>query len=97
MPQWLQGTTTWNPLEWNWRDNISPPKITISQIEERLVRDDIGKEINMPPSSTIVLKLKKEMLYVPLDFESGFTIDALVYSGAWVSAVAQKELDIFKR
>ena len=47
----------------------------------------------MPLSSTIVLKRKKEMLYVPLDFENGLTIDALVDSGAYVSAVAQKELD----
>ena len=33
------------------------------------------------------------MLYVPLDFENGLTIDALVDSGAYVSAIAQKELD----
>ena len=37
------------------------------------------------------------MLYVPLDFENGLTIDALVDSGAYVSAIAQKELDIIKR
>ena len=37
-------------------DNISPPKITTSQIEERLVRDDIATELYMPLSSTIVLK-----------------------------------------
>ena len=47
----------------------------------------------MPLSSTIVLKRKKEMLYVPLAFENGLTIDALVDSGAYVSAIAQKELD----
>ena len=33
------------------------------------------------------------MLYVPLDFENGLTIDAFVDSGAYVSAIAQKELD----
>ena len=33
------------------------------------------------------------MLYIPLDFENGITIDALVDSGAYVSAIAQKELD----
>ena len=32
-------------------------------------------------------------MYVPLDFENGLTIDALVDSGAYVSAIAQKELD----
>ena len=37
------------------------------------------------------------MLYVPLDFENGVTIDALVDSGASVSAIAQKELDISKQ
>ena len=73
--------------------NISPPPITISQIEERLVKDDSTKELYMPLSSTIVLKRKKEMLYVPLDFENGLTIDALVDSGAYVSAIAQKEFD----
>ena len=40
-------------------DNISPPKILTSQIEERLVRDDFIKELYMPKSSTIVLKRKK--------------------------------------
>ena len=54
-------------------------------------------ELYMPLSSTIVLKRKKEMLYVPLDFENGLTIDALVDSGAYVSAIAQKELDRIKQ
>ena len=74
----------------NGDDNRSPPKITNSQIEERLVRDDITNELYMPLFSTIVLKRKKEMLYVLLDFKNGLTIDALVDSGAYVSAIAQK-------
>ena len=77
--------------------NLSPPPITISQIEERLVRDDSTNELYMPRTSTIVLKRKKEMLYVPLDFENGLTIDALVDSGAYVSAIAQKDLDRIKQ
>ena len=81
----------------NGDDNISPPEITTSQIEERLVRDDITKELYMPISSTIVVKRKKDMLYVPLDFENGLTIDALVDSGAYISAIAQKELDRIKQ
>ena len=40
-------------------DNIPPPELTTSQIEERLVRDDITKEICMPLASIIVLKGKK--------------------------------------
>ena len=81
----------------NGDDNISPPVITISHIEERLVRDEITNELYMPLSSTIVLKRKKEMLYVPLDFKNGLTIDAVVDSGAYVSAIAQKELDRIKQ
>ena len=77
----------------NGHDNISPPEITTSQIQEQLVRDENTNELYMPLSSTIVLKRKKEMLYVPLDFETGLTKDALVDSGAYVSAIAQKELD----
>ena len=74
-------------------DIMSPPETKTSQIEEQLVRDDITNELYMPLSYTIVLKRKKEMLYVPLDFENGLTICALVDSGAYVSAIAQKELD----
>ena len=69
-------------------DNNSPPKNTTSQFQEQLVRDENTNELYMPLSSTIVLKRKKEMLYVPLDFENGLTIDALVDSGAYVSAIA---------
>ena len=86
------GLTTYG----NGDDSISPPKITTSQIQEQLVRD-ITNALYMPLSSTIVLKRKKERLYVPLDFENGLTIDALVNSGAYVSAIAQKELDRIKQ
>ena len=78
-------------------DNISPPEITTSQNQEQLVRDENTNELYMPLSSTIVLKRKKEMLYVPLDFENGLTIDALVDSGTYVSAIAQTELDRIKQ
>ena len=77
-------------------DNIFSPKILISQNEERHVGDDITSKLYMPLSSTIVPKRKKEMLYVPLDFKNGSSIDAVVDSGAFVSAVAQRELDIIK-
>ena len=52
------GLTTYG----NGDDNLSPPKITNSQIEEQLVRDDITNELYMPLSSTIIFKRKKEML-----------------------------------
>ena len=41
---------------------ISLPKITTSQIEEQLVRDDITNELYLPLCYTDVLKRKKEML-----------------------------------
>ena len=81
----------------NGDDIISPPAITISQIEERLVRDETTNDLYMPLSSTIVLKRKKERLYIPLDFENGLTIDALVDSGAYVCAIVQNELDRIKQ
>ena len=37
------------------------------------------------------------MLYVPLDFENGLTIDALVDSGTCVSAITHSELDRIKQ
>ena len=72
---------------------ISPTEITTPQSQEQLVRDENTNELYMPLSSTIVLKRKKEMLYVPLDFENGLAKDALVDSGTYVSAIAQTELD----
>ena len=51
----------------------------------------------MPLSSTIVLNRKKEMLYVPLEFENGSTTDALVDLRAYFTAIAQKELDRIKQ
>ena len=47
----------------NGDDNISPPVITISQIEKQLVRDDVTNELCMPLSSTIVLKRKKNVVH----------------------------------
>ena len=81
----------------NGDDNISPPEITTSQIEKRLVRDDNTNELYMPLSYTIVLKRTKEMLYVSLDFKNGLTIEAFVDSGAYISAIAQKQLDRIKQ
>ena len=36
------------------------------------------------------------MLYVPLDFENNLTVEALLDSGAFVSAIAQNDLDTIK-
>ena len=78
-------------------DNISLPKITSSQIEERLVGDSITNEFYMPRSSTIVLTRKKEKPYVSLDSENAVAKDAYVDSAAYVSAIVQNELDRIKQ
>ena len=66
-------------------------------IEEGLMRDEQINEIYLPLTSTVVLKRKQEMLYVPLDFENTLTVDALVDSGAFVSAIAQDDLETIKQ
>ena len=58
-----------------------------------MVRDEQTNEVSFPLTSTIVLKRKQEM---PLDFENNLTVDALVDSGAFVSAIAQNDLDTIK-
>ena len=75
-----------------------PPLTTATPlIEEGLVRDEQTNEVYLPLTSTVVLKRKQEMLYVPLDFENNLTVDALVDSGAFVSAIAQDDLESMKQ
>ena len=57
-------------------------------VEEGMVRDEQTNEVYLPLTSTVILKRKQEMLYVPLDFENNLTVDALVDSEAFVSAIA---------
>ena len=66
-------------------------------IEEGLVRDEQTNELYLPLTSTVVLKRKQEMLYVPLDFENNHTVDALMDSGAFVSAIGQDDLETIKQ
>ena len=78
-------------------DTTTPPLITATPLlGEGLVREEQTNEVYLPLPSTVVLKRKQEMLYVPLDFEKNLTVDALVDSGAFVSAIAQKEFDTIK-
>ena len=71
----------------------TPPLTTATPLnEEGLVRDEQTNEIYLSLTSTVVLKRKREMLYVRLDFESILTVDALVDSEAFVSAIAQDDL-----
>ena len=79
-------------------DTTTPPLTTaIPLIEERLVRYEHTNEVYLPLTSTVVLKRKQEMLCVPLDFENNLTVDALVDSRAFVSAIAQDDLDAIKQ
>ena len=76
----------------------TPPLTTATPlIDEALVRDEQTNELYLPLTSTVVLKRKQEMLYVPLDFENNHTIDALVDSRAFVSAIAQDDLETIKQ
>ena len=66
-------------------------------IEEGLVRDEQTNDVYLPLTSTVVLKRKPEKLYVPLDFEKNLTVDALVDSEAFVSAIAQDDLETIEQ
>ena len=80
------------------KDMIAPPLTTATPlIEEGLVGDEQTNELYLPLTSTVVLKRKQEMLYVPLVFENNHTVDALVDSGAFVSAIAQDDSETIKQ
>ena len=78
-------------------DSIPLMTKTAPQIEEKLVRNENMNELHLPFSSTMVLKRKKEMLYIPLDFKNNLMIDVLVDSGAHASAIADNQLDRIKQ
>ena len=79
-------------------DKTTPLLITVTPlIEEGLVRDEQTNEVYIPLTSTVVLKRMLEMLYEPLDFENNLTVDALMDSRAFVSAIAQDDLDTIKQ
>ena len=75
------------------------PSLTITTplIEEGLVRDEQIIELHLPLTFTEVLKRKQERLYVPLDFEKNLTVNALVDSRAYISAIIHNELETLKQ
>ena len=75
---------------------IPPLTLTTPLNEKGLVRDEQTNEDYLPFTSTVVLKQNQEMLYVPLDSESNLTVDVLVDSGAFVSAIARNDVDTIK-
>ena len=70
------------------------PSLTITTplIEERLVTDEQTNEFHLTLTSTVVMKRKHEMLYVLLDFENNLTVDALLDSRAYVSAISPESV-----
>ena len=54
------------------------------------VRNENSNDVYMPICFKVVPERKKDILYVPMHFEKGLTIDALVDSGLYVSTIAQK-------
>ena len=61
------------------------------------MRDGQTNEFYLLLTSTVVFKRKQEMLYVPLHFDNNLAIDTLVDLWAYVSAIAQNELDTIKQ
>ena len=79
-------------------DTTTPPLTTATPlIEEGLVRDERTNEVYLSLTSTVVLKRKQEMLYVPLEITNNLTVDALVDSGAFVSAIVQDDMETIKQ
>ena len=79
-------------MQWRWQYFSSHKKAP--QVEEKLVRDENTNELFMTLSLHESPQTgKKEMLYVPLDFENALTLVALSDSGAYVNAIAENYLD----
>ena len=76
--------------------NVSPTTSITPHIKEKFVRDELTKEFFLPLIYGVVLKRKQEMLYAPLDFDKNITVDALVDSRTYVSAIFHDELDTIK-
>ena len=60
------------------------------------MRYEQTNEVYLPLTSTVVFEQKQEMLYVPLDFDKNVTVDALAQWRAFISAIAQNDLDTIK-
>ena len=62
-----------------------------------MLSDEQAEELYVTSTSTVVLKPKQEILYVPLDFESNLTVNAFVDSGTYFGAIAQNDLDTIRQ
>ena len=79
--------------------DTTTPTLTIATplIEEGLMRDEQTNEVYLPLTSTVVLKRKQEMIYVPLNSENNLTVDALLDSREFVSSIAQDNVETLKQ
>ena len=57
------------------------------------MRDNQTNEVYLPLTSTVVLKRKQEMLYVPLGFENNLKKRCFDKLKSNISGVAQNDLD----
>ena len=62
-----------------------------------MYRVEQTKQIYLLLASTVVLKRKQEILYVLLELQINLTVDAVVDSGEYVSAIALNDLDTIKQ
>ena len=62
-----------------------------------MVRDEQTRDLYLTMTSTVVLKRKKEKLYVPVDFKNGLKRDTLLHSKAFFTAIALIDLGSIKQ
>ena len=62
-----------------------------------IVKTSQTNELYLPLASTLVLKRKQEMIYVPLDFDNKLTIDASVDSRVYANSIFQNQTDTIKQ
>ena len=73
--------------------NIAPLTPVNLHIEEKLVRDEQTNDLYLQLAPTVVPRHKHKMLYVLPDFDKHLITDVLVDLGAYVSAVAQNDME----
>ena len=80
-------------------DTTTPPLTTATPlIEEALVRDEQTKEVYLPLTSTVILVNESNECWMCVwILENNLTVNALVDSGSFVSAIAQDDLDTIKQ
>ena len=71
------------------------PTTPLTEIEKLAEKDDELAEQVIPLFATMMLKRRKRMLYVPLDFDE-ITLDALVDSGASFSIMSETDVKKIK-